>query len=1039
MQANGKMIELRLIVDILKEEGLLQSIENASLLELDAMVHYPETDTRAISATADTSTSIKSFVSIRGEVFDGHKLAGKAVDLGIKLLFVEEFLPDVKVMQIVCNDTRKALALLAKLYFDDPSSKFCLIGVTGTNGKTSTVTIISNILRAQGLSVGSIGTLGYTINDSSYPLERTTPDITELNTIFAKKVNEGVNYVVMEVSSHALKLDRVYGLKFDFAIFTNLSRDHLDFHPDMEDYYQSKRLLFDYLADDDAICLINVDDTYGSRLYSEIPSSKIAITSDKSKALPNSLLYEIIEMNRDGSKVSLSFLGDLWKGNKTSLLAQSHTINTPLIGDFNAFNTVISIATSLLADTNLGINSVVDAIPKAIPGRLQKIITASPIDCYVDYAHTPDAVEHTCKTLSRLKNEEHTKRHDRLITIIGSGGNRDKGKRGDMLDSAIKHSDVVIVTTDNPRDEKPTDIIIDMVAHLHPMSPYWVVCDRHKAIETAVNIACNNDIILIAGKGHETYQEIQGVKIPFDDRLIAKELLEAKWSARKDTLHTTKGSSYSPSSIKTAVPIDLIQLYLLFEKNSLIKQYLTLDSTLSQPNTDDKDVQRIEELKLKFDTFGFSYTYESISTDTRTIQPPAIYFALKGDNFDGHMFVESVISEEGSIAIVNADYKNTAANRDNLIHVKDTRLAYGLLAKKFNSLFNKETVAITGSVGKTTTKEYTYNILSTKATVLKNFANENNILGVSKTLFRLNSDYEYLVIELGSSLIGEIETLANITEPTYAIVTNISTSHLEFFKSLDGVFTEKSSLLRRNLKARIVSASEHRFDNFPYPLVRVNFNDPTSVGIDVNADSASTYNIHSITSKENGINFKVNEESYSLASEVPFLAYNAGLSTIVATLLGYSAAEISSGLTLPVELSDRMEITQINNRHLISDCYNASPLSMKSALIFLSSYRDELPHLAIIGDMLELGPKSIELHKEIGEYLAQIKEDYSSRSIFFNSISIGTFATEYNCTHHFPNVNALLETDLLESIPQECVILLKASRSIHLETIKGRL
>ncbi|MBW6516422.1 MAG: UDP-N-acetylmuramoyl-L-alanyl-D-glutamate--2,6-diaminopimelate ligase [Candidatus Cloacimonetes bacterium] len=1042
MQDQSKSITLREVIDQLRSAGLFRTLRNISVDDYSLLVDYPVTDTRARRAMGEERI-IRSFVCIRGSNFDGHRFVKQAIEDGIKLIICEQEDTENKIRQIVVSDTRKALALLAALYLNDPSADLFLIGVTGTNGKTSIVKIIENIMLKQGLSVATIGTLGYSINGEHYSLERTTPDITELNEILQKMRQEKIKFVVMEVSSHALKLDRVYGLKFNIAVFTNLTREHLDFHKDMEDYYQSKKKLFKYLKDKASVALINIDDPYGKKLYNEYQGAKYSISEqtegDISFRVDKRDLSETI-FNLD---LTDKMFTDSIKDQKKSI-----KISTHLLGVHNAFNIAAAVTASKIAAPQLDLDRITTSLPTYIKGRLQKVANDHNISCYIDYAHTPDALKTVCSTLksvlqgkNRDLSEFETK--GRLITVIGAGGDRDKGKRKEMTNAILQHADYAIITSDNPRSENPLDIIIDLIGHLHPLSNYWIVVDREEAIRTAISLISKKDILLIAGKGHETYQELSSGKIPFDDYLISQDAISKRYEGAKGEGRRAREResdapvsfclSHSPASIRTSVPLDLIQVRLLLELNR------DFDAYCSQQQKTNKNIMlydnssRIELLRSRGLT-ELNLTFQSVSTDTRTIGDNSLFFALRGENFDGHKYVSEALKFKNNWAVVDEDFefegvKNTLDSQ-RIIRVNNAQDAYSLLAKKYRSLFNVPIVAITGSSGKTTTKEYCYNILSIKSQpVLKNFANENNILGVSKTLFRLSS-YQYMaIIEVGSNHFGEIQRLADICEPEIAIITNIGPSHLEFLQDLDGVFREKSALLKRDLWFALIPLHDPYFDDLPGNLLRIGFEEK-------GVKHHKNYIVKIIDLAQNNSRFVLNNESYKIASDLPFNILNAAFAVALAKNFGFERETIQSGLDLPVSLQDRMEIYYEKDRLIISDCYNANPISMKLAIDYWLLREKKEPHIAILGDMLELGNDSEKYHLEIRDHITDRSKHHQ---IVPQIITVGNLSKLYEGERHFKNVEALLASDLLAHLAKKAVILIKGSHSIHLEKIKGRL
>ncbi|KQC05841.1 MAG: hypothetical protein APR54_01990, partial [Candidatus Cloacimonas sp. SDB] len=704
MHNHSKLIKAEEIINILENHELLVGKVN---LNYDFTFSKFETDSRRIEKG-------DIFVCIKGYNQDGHEFARQALENGADLIVTEVEL-EYHSAQFIVNNSRKAAALLAKLFFDDPSARFTLIGITGTNGKTTIANLLGDLLRKEEKKVGIIGTLGYKINDKDYPSQLTTPDVIELNSIFQQMLLEKVEYVIMEVSSHSLFLDRVYGLNFNQAVFTNLTRDHLDFHKNMEAYFAAKAQLFQLIDNYNGSAHINIDDSYGLKLYEDLNAEKFGISFES-----GDITISDISIADKNSSFSYAFDSKKYKF-KTNFIAKHNVLNISL---------ALSVFLKLFPDTDEAkLNSYLSNL-SPVHGRLEAIQNELGISIYVDYAHTPDALENVLGSLVSLKK-------GRLITIFGAGGNRDKEKRPLMLKSALKHSDLTIITNDNPRTEPAESIINDIVAGTPSLEKFYIIRDREKAIKTALKLAGKNDIILIAGKGHEKYQQIGDRKIPFYDRKVVENFLAAAETIPPDQLF---------------LPLDLLQVILLFGSLDM-----TLDNTY----------------------------FEHISTDSRTIKPNSLFIALKGEKFDGHDYVQDILKTENCWAIVNSDY---AFEEQKIIRVEDTLKALGDLAAKYANLFSALKIAITGSVGKTMTKEYLSNILSLTASTLKTHSNENNLIGLPKTIFKLRPEHKYAILELGSNQFGEIARLSDICNPDMAVITSIGASHLEFFQDEAGVF-----------------------------------------------------------------------------------------------------------------------------------------------------------------------------------------------------------------------------------------------------------
>ncbi len=1012
-------------------------VVNLSPETKNLMIDYPQTDTRKLNQQNLKTTDCPSFACISGTIIDGHTFAHKVVAMGVKVLFMEEEKKDLKVIQIVVTSTRKALALAAKIFYDDPSSQFKLVGITGTNGKTSIVRIVEEILRMNGNKVASIGTLGYTINGEDFPLDRTTPDITELHEIFAQCLEAEIEMVIMEVSSHSLKLDRVYGLNFDIALFTNLSRDHLDFHENMRDYYLSKKILFDYLAISNGTAIINVDDKYGARIFKEQQGRKFSLTADQ-----GDIVYSQIRTGFEESSLQLGFSNQLTgqlSGRERSeypTLVKPQIVHTPLSGEHNLFNIAAGLTIAALIQRGTKWQDLVSALPGTIRGRMERVPNSFGINCYIDYAHTPSAIESACRSLKKVMSDnlsetDASKRYKqpRLITVFGAGGDRDRGKRPQMTIAAMQYSDLVIITSDNPRTENPHSIILDLVAELHPLSSYWIVVDRHEAICTAIKTATQKDTVLIAGKGHEQYQELKNGRVFFDDKSSAQNAFAEKSKESIPNRTEMEANGYSNPTVPLNIPYSLLQISLLLSDNTRIISDVTMKRWNRKEKIIQQDPQRTEKLCSDIDNIN-SVSLRYISTDTRNIKDFSLFVALRGANYDGNSFVSEALKYPNNFAVVSNDFAENEIDHKRLIKVDDTSVAYALLAKKYRSLFDSNVIAITGSTGKTSTKEYCSRIFSLNGLVLKNIANENNIIGVSRTLLSLSSHYRYVVLEIGSNHFGEIQLLADTAQPEVGIVTNIGPAHLEFFGNLEGVSQEKCSLLHRDLILRVIPNQAGYFSSIEKQSLKVGIF-PTK-----NSEQTADYSFKIIDKLSGMIRFELGNSIYCLNTDVPMLASNAALAIVAAKEMGITKEVIQQALAEPLKLKNRMDIQKKGNRYIIADCYNANPSSMKAAIDYWLSFHPGFTHIAILGDMLELGHHTETYHIEIGDYLMNRTDQSETEA---ELISVGDQAKYYRSGRHFSCVEELLNSEVLAGIPTEAVVLIKASRALRLDKILERI
>ena len=443
------------------------------------------------------------FVAIAGTLSDGHAFIGKAIEQGATAV-VCEILPEniaPNVCYIQVENSHSALALIAANFYDNPSEKLTLVGVTGTNGKTTIATLLYQLFNKAGYKTGLLSTVAVYVVDQRFDATHTTPDPLQLNHYLYLMIQEGVQYCFMEVSSHGIDQHRTEGLQFAGGIFTNLTRDHLDYHKTFAAYRDVKKRFFDNLSPT-AFALVNSDDKNGIFMLQNTKAKK------KTYALKTHADYKahIIESRFDGLQLRVG----------------QHEVWTKLIGEFNAYNLLAVYATAtLLGLSELDALTLISAI-EPVTGRFQYAVSPIGIITIVDYAHTPDALENVLKTINDIRTH-----NEILTTVVGCGGNRDAGKRPIMADIATTLSDNVILTSDNPRNEEPEAILAEMEQGVQRQHFYKLqtITDRRQAIQSACKNAKKGDIILIAGKGHETYQEIKGVKHPFDDFNIVKEYL----------------------------------------------------------------------------------------------------------------------------------------------------------------------------------------------------------------------------------------------------------------------------------------------------------------------------------------------------------------------------------------------------------------------------------------------------------------------------------------------------------------------------------
>ena len=436
------------------------------------------------------------FVAVRGTQVDGHSFIPKAIEQGAVAVLCED-MPEERregVTYVKVSSTEAAVGPVATMFYGDPSTKLKLVGVTGTNGKTTIATLLYNMFRKFGHRCGLLSTVCNYIEDEAIPADHTTPDPIELNRLLACMVEAGCEYAFMECSSHAIAQQRIGGLKFAGGLFTNLTRDHLDYHKTFENYRDAKKAFFDSVPKT-AFAITNADDKNGMVM---VQNTKATVKTYSTRSLAD-FKAKIIECHFEGMYLDID----------------GREVGVQFIGKFNVSNLLAVYGAAVMLGKAPEDILLIMSTLKSVSGRLEPIRSKDGITAIVDYAHTPDALENVLNAIHEVLDGK-----GKVITVCGAGGNRDKGKRPLMAQEAVKQSDRVIITSDNPRFEEPQDIINDMLAGLNAqqMKKVISIADRREAIRTAAMMAEKGDVILIAGKGHEDYQEIKGVKHHFDDR-----------------------------------------------------------------------------------------------------------------------------------------------------------------------------------------------------------------------------------------------------------------------------------------------------------------------------------------------------------------------------------------------------------------------------------------------------------------------------------------------------------------------------------------
>ena len=486
----------------MKLSEISEKIRSSSLkYEID----FPE-DTEITGLCYD-SRNVKPgniFFAVKGLISDGNNFIKEAIEKGAVLVFTDdEKFSESQLPVIKVDDVRKFMAMVSGIFYGDPSSKLKLIGVTGTNGKTTSAYLIHVMLSSAGYKTGLIGTIECMIGNEKIESKLTTPDSVELNMILNKMVNEKTEFCVMEVSSIALSMQRVYGLKFDTAVFTNLTSEHLDFHKDMENYFEAKKILFDYLGED-SFAVSNKDDEFGQKILSDTKAEKVFYSVDSPIESDEDLKADDVKLGMDGINFNMIYR------------EKNVNISSDLAGRFNVYNILASAGTVL--NYNVSLKSISDVLDNfnGVTGRFNRIPLPNGAVAVIDYSHTSDSLKNAIEAAREIIKDEN--KNGSLITIFGCGGNKDRLKRPVMGKYATELSDFTIITSDNPRFEEPFEIIEEIKKGISEEAEYKVIENREEAIKAGIGMSVTGDIVLICGKGHETYQEIKGVRSHFDDK-----------------------------------------------------------------------------------------------------------------------------------------------------------------------------------------------------------------------------------------------------------------------------------------------------------------------------------------------------------------------------------------------------------------------------------------------------------------------------------------------------------------------------------------
>jgi murE/murF fusion protein len=964
------------------------------------------------------------FVAQKGVAGDGHDYIEKAVAAGCAAVVCEEgkwsqdLLPHLDAVVIAVPDSSVAYAALAANYFRRPAEKMTLIGITGTNGKTTITYLLESVLMVSGASVGVIGTVNnrYTLSNGARTVvdtRFTTPEAFTLQKVLREMADSGVEYVVMEVSSHALQQYRIGGLAFAACAFTNLTRDHLDYHSDMESYFLAKAKLFSTFLRNDGYAVIPALGT---------PSEDRPWLATLHRICRERGVKLITWGEEENAVVRLRFHETCLDRTRLELAIDSAAmaLESPLVGRYNIDNLMVACGLARALGVKESVIARALATATGAPGRLQRVTAGKswpsngPV-VLVDYAHTPDALEKVLRTVKDLPHRE-------LYCVFGCGGDRDDGKRPVMGEIAASVSDVVVVTDDNPRGEDPDKIVTRIVSGIasrlgEQESPDWlrertvgdagylVIRDRRRAIAMTVRAAGPEDIVVIAGKGHETYQLTREGKRFFDDCLEAENALLA-W-------------------------------------------------------TDDLVAEAVGGILHRGDRTG--RLLAGVETDSRRPNRGGVFVALKGENHDAHDFLPQAIQQGASCLVVERYTPRTVADTASFVVVADTQRALGDLAafrrRRLAVLCEQKVIAITGSCGKTTVKEMVAAILARKwpagpdhpeNCVLKTQGNYNNLIGMPLSLLPLAVHHRAVVLEVGMNRPGELQRLAEIATADICCITNIHGAHLEGLGSVEGVAKAKEELFAgaKSSATLIVNRDDPWVGRFSpkYSQLQVSFalrhdgggGPPDFYASDVNFESggAITFTLHHRDESTQVHLFTAGEHNVT----------NALAAGAIATAAGAELAHIASGLGDYRSPAKRMELLRSPlGLTLLNDSYNANPASMAAGLKTLKQLATKTA-VAIIGDMRELGGAAQAAHFEIGRLVAELCIDYLGIvGEFREEVKGGALSAGYAperlrvFAEKDEAVRWVKEMVAAKTLVKDDLILVKASRGLQFETITAAL
>ncbi len=957
------------------------------------------------------------FAAIPGTEFDGRQFISDAVEKGAAVLLVPgqdarryiESVPGTLPV-IGVDDPRLSTGLLASAFYGNPSEKMDLVAVTGTNGKTTITYLMEGIFSKAGLNPGVIGTINRRHGGVEVPSELTTPDAVRLQKILADMLEQGVKAAALEVSSHAIDQRRISGCSFAASVFTNLGRDHLDYHQDMERYFRAKAKLF--LEHPSGAAIINIDDLHGRRLWEILQKEKISYgLSPEAEVRPESQ-----SINIDGI---------------TGRLVTPRgpvSFRSRLTGSYNLYNILAAVAASIALGIDTDhIQAGIESVTR-IPGRLDPVCTPNGVTAFVDYAHTPDALECVLNSLVTLGFRP-------VICVVGCGGDRDRSKRPLMAQAAASLADIVVLTSDNPRTEDPLAILEQMLNGLRDLPPHHpanrakvkVIPDRRDAISWAAERARPGACLLVAGKGHETCQIIGSGRFAFDDREVLKEAFGSKGRVQGSGFRV-QGSGNKRQESKVEV---------LEDQGFRLKASQVAKAIGARVLSGDPDI-----------------SIHGVSTDSRSVRTGNIFWALPGDRFNGHDFVLEAI-RKGAVGAVVSSIPDpglsafSPRSRPVLLKVQDTLKSLGDFASWYREYLGIKVIGITGSCGKTTTKELISSILGKKWKVAKTPGNFNNLIGLPLSLLSAKTDDSWVMLEMGTNRPGEISRLCEIAQPQAGLITTIQPAHLVGLGGIKEVAEEKWGLWRALPRTGVAVM------NLDDPLVTEGAKDLTCriVGYSLTpnpqlkAQSSklkAAITCLSWTPVEHGTLLDLDIAGSRLSVDLSLIGkanvQNAVAAAAAGHAVGLKPVSIKQGLEEVKPVPGRLFLKNLGSGwRLIDDSYNANPGSARAALETLEFWSRGEKKIAILGDMLELGNAARKFHQDLGRLAAQTGVDLLvSAGRFADTVSGAAkkAGISQEAIRIFPDTEDLLswiESDALDCMPSPAIILVKGSRAVGLE------